>query len=306
MKRIFIAFNCIFLSVLTSADLLADEGRLAVIYPKPASNSDIRDQYFYELLTLALEKSAQKYGAYQLRNGDFVIPSSRIPKEVRKGKYLNIMTSPDSTELSESMLAIPIPLVKGIQGIRLMLVKNNQVDRLAKINDFVELKTLNFGQGAGWLDKLIFEDAGLLVTPVTDYNSLFKMLNAERFDAFPRGINEIYREHRLLSQEYPEMKVDNALLIYYDLPVYFFVAKDNQGLKERIEFGLIKAINDGSFDRLFNQYFGVAIKQANLEKRKLFHLNNPFVSKINKNHNKKYWLPFILKNFDHNHLTAEQ
>jgi len=296
MKRYKLAVSCFLISVCCLSSVFASENPPhQVIYPKPASNADVRDQYFYELLKLSLEKSRVKYGEFDLRHSEFVIPSSRIPKEVRKGRYLNILTSPVSHELESNMRSINIPLVKGIQGIRVLLLTKNNIEKVSQIENFEQLKDINYGHGAGWVDQLIFSDAKLPVTTVPDYNSLFKMLNQNRFDAFPRGINEIYREYDLWRLKYPDLAIDKNLVIYYDLPVFFFVEKSDKRLHDRVEFGLNVAIEDGSFDNLFEQYFGAAIRKANLAQRKVFQLVNQYMPEIDKKKNESYWLPFIVE-----------
>jgi hypothetical protein len=52
------------------------------------------------------------------------------------------------------------------------------------------------------------------------------------------------------------------------------VSKKNQKLHDLVELGLHRAIEDGSFDRLFDQYFSDVITQSNLHKRKIFKIPN--------------------------------
>ena len=53
--------------------------------------------------------------------------------------------------------------------------------------------------------------------------------------------------------------------------------KNNTKLANDISVGLEKAFKDGSFERIFNQYFGSEIKKVQQEKRNVFTLNNPFL-----------------------------
>ena len=289
--------SCVYLVSIASIYANETDAVIEVTYPKPASNEDVRDRYFYELLLLALEKSKSKFGEYRLNYSEFVIPSRRIPQEVRRGRFINVLTSPTTNELEDLMLPVKIPLVKGIQGIRILMIRESSQKLFNSLQEFKQLKTIKFGQGAGWLDAMIFRDAGLSVTTGTEYNSLFKMLDKQRFDAFPRGVNEIYRELNKWQEELPKLTAEESLVFYYDLPVYFFVKKDNQKLHERITFGLIEAQKDKSLDVLFDSYFGQALALAKLDNRKVFYLPNNYIPNIDKSKQSQFWLPFIRQNF---------
>ena len=71
------------------------------------------------------------------------------------------------------------------------------------------------------------------------------------------------------------LTVEPTLALYYPLPVYFFVARDNTALAERLQRGLQRALTDGSLKALFLQYHGSLLRQVQLDKRRLFRLNNP-------------------------------
>ncbi|WP_158966809.1 hypothetical protein [Paraglaciecola sp. L3A3] len=48
------------------------------------------------------------------------------------------------------------------------------------------------------------------------------------------------------------------------------MANENKNLAKIIELGLNETIKDGSFDKLFNQYFAEDVARANLTKRRIF------------------------------------
>ena len=53
------------------------------------------------------------------------------------------------------------------------------------------------------------------------------------------------------------------------------VNRKNTRLAHDIRVGLEKAIRDGSFHKLFQQYFGAQIRKAHLETRTVIELQNP-------------------------------
>jgi hypothetical protein len=50
-------------------------------------------------------------------------------------------------------------------------------------------------------------------------------------------------------------------------------------LQQRIQKGLLKLIEDGSFDRFFYQYHCTDILQSRLHHRRVFNIDNPLASK---------------------------
>lgn len=266
---------------------------ISIIYPAPEDFTDSRQQYFYKLLDSALLYSKDQFGPYQLSYMSHHIPGERVPMLVRENRQINILTSPTSIELESSMLAIKVPLIKGIQGLRIALIKSENT-KFNTTSNLVDISSIYFGQGSGWIDTLIFKDAGYKVVTASRYSSLFKMLMSDRFDAFPRGVNEVYKEHAVWNTHFPSLSVENNLVFYYHLPVYFFVSKTNKELFDRINYGLNIMINNGAFDELFNQYFGDDIRQADLENRKLIVLENRYLPEDSIKDNKKLFHPFIV------------
>lgn len=60
-----------------------------------------------------------------------------------------------------------------------------------------------------------------------------------------------------------------------DMPTYFFVTPKKSELAKRIEEGLTRMIQDGSFDLFFQKEYGRVIAEAHLKERKPFKIDNP-------------------------------
>ena len=101
------------------------------------------------------------------------------------------------------------------------------------------------------------------------------MLESNRFDYFPRSILEVRWEYEKHKDR--NIMIEPYQLIHYPTAYFFFVNKNNTKLANDISVGLEKAFKDGSFERIFNQYFGSEIKKVQQEKRNVFTLNNPFL-----------------------------
>jgi hypothetical protein len=92
------------------------------------------------------------------------------------------------------------------------------------------------------------------------YESLFEMLAAGRFDAFPRGLNEVGSEMKEQLPRYPGLTLEKTKAIYFPFPVYFWVSKQNTPLAKRVLQGLKLAERDGSFKALFLRHHAEAIQ----------------------------------------------
>ncbi len=94
---------------------------------------------------------------------------------------------------------------------------------------------------------------GFNVTTANSYEGLFGMLMFDRFDYFPRGVNEIYAEFDQRAEELPE-------------------------LAKRIETGLLAMIKDGNLDKLFWEFHKDSIERANLAGRQILRQHNPLLT----------------------------
>ena len=103
------------------------------------------------------------------------------------------------------------------------------------------------------------------------------MLVAGRFDYFPRSVTEALREASIYKDQ--GIRIDKHIMLHYPTAMYYFVNKKAVTLAKDIEYGLNKAIRDGTFDKLFLEYNLDSIKKSGLESRQVFHLQNPFLPK---------------------------
>ena len=283
----------LFIAMLTSASACAQTAVTKVTYPNALGENDIRQEYFIELLDLALRYSEASYGPYELIICDSVIPPPRVPQMILSRNLMNVMSSPETQSLNQKLLKVPVPLLMGAQGLRLSFIhKDNEAIFENNIN-LESLETIIFGQGTGWVDTKILENNDLNVQTASIYDSLFGMVSQKRVDAFPRGINEIYRELDVWKDQYPDLFIEQNIALYYPLPVMFYVNPNEPMLKERLTVGLNKAKDSGDFDRLFNQYFSDILDKANIDNRQIFILDNQYNPNQFAPEYKRHLLPVI-------------
>lgn len=270
--------TCSFLLIfLTGSIGHASDHEFIIRYPQPESEDDTRDAYKIELLRLALEKTKKTEGAYNLIPSDIIIPTNRLVTTLQEGKQLSVLFSATTLRLESQLRPIRIPVLKGILGYRIFLIRKQDKEKFDSITTLDELKKYTVGQGLGWRDIDILKENGFPVVTGGPYEGLFLMLTSGRFDYFSRGVIEALVEHEERKEKLPTLFVEEKLLIHYPFPVYFFVARENTALANRIERGLNMMINDGSFDELFNKHHQALLEKANIKNRRIFKINNPLL-----------------------------
>ena len=210
------------------------------IHPPPESNADVRLNYYWELLQAALEETTPRWGPFQITVSPNVISAARAELLLAGSSDITITVRTTSTDREKTLQAVMIPLDKGLTGYRLFMTKAPTQQRLSQVRTLQDLKQFSIGQGINWIDGDILRNAGFNVVTGPNYDSLFAMLEANRFDLFSRGINEIGMEFNFASGQYPYLTIEKSLMLYYPLPRYFFFSrtKDGERLAHRVEEGL--------------------------------------------------------------------
>lgn len=245
-----------------------------------------KEKYSIELLKLALSYSGKRYNFEELNQ---TITQARQIEEVKSGN-LDVTWLGTSEVLEEDMRAVPIPLYKGLLGHRIFIIRQGDQEIFDKINTFDQLKEVRLGQGKTWTDTQILKSSGLNVVTAVKFDSLFYMLEGSRFDAFPRGVHEPWVE--VESRRQLNLTIENRLILVYRYPLFFFVHKDNRVLANDIYQGLIKAHEDGSFDKHFYNHplIKSALDKTNMIQRVVFTIDNPTLTRAAKAVPEKYWL----------------
>lgn len=244
---------------------------LVVKHAQAESPDDYRNQYFLDLLKLALDKTVATDGDYSIQECDQLMPQRRAMQQMQKQRCISLVWTMTSIEREQQALPIRIPLLKGLLGQRVLLIRKQDEARFKDIETLSQLGEMLAGQGMDWPDVDILKANQLPVIEGTSYEGLFGMLQRGRFDYMPRGLNEAQQE---LEQRLDlDLMIEPHLLLSYTAPIYFFVRKGNVELAARLEEGLRLAIDDGSFDALFRRYNYHHLLQA-LEQRKVIKLHN--------------------------------
>lgn len=230
-----------------------------------------RQDYYTELLQLALSYQSGK--DYQLKASGLDLPKQRAFDLMNARGGIDVLFGSVNADRLKRYRGVPFPLLRGYNGWRVALVNRNTPDVLRGIHSKQHLRRLTAGQFLTWSDTEILRSNGLTVETSSDINGLYGMLQRGRIDYFPLSVLEVAEE--LAKHPDPQLMIDPHLLLIYPTATWFYVAKDNETLATALLQGLQQAERDGSFDRLFQRYFGTALQQLKLDSRSKVLLDNP-------------------------------
>jgi hypothetical protein len=240
---------------------------------------DYPNKILMSILLQALDLTREQYGDYEI--------ISSLPMEQRRAvsklskRYkdtLDIAHLASNVSREKNATAIRIPLISGLSGYRVCLIKPNNQAKFTNINnkqDFIN-KGITIGQQQDWPDTKILTSNGINVQTSYKYSLLFRQLDKQRFDCFLRGINEISDELELNSNTH--FVIENNLLFYYPLPLFFFVNNNRPELIERLTKGLTILKEEGVLADLLATHFQQKMHQLQLNNRTLIRLDNPILS----------------------------
>ena len=290
MKRITIL---IFYSLILFVPTFAMSSITKLIYHSSDNSIDERKLYEIELLSLALDKTKDKYGDYELIPSK-IMTVERAEHNLRENKIKNfILKTSVSNKYLDDFSYTNFPVDRGVVGYRVSFISPKIKENIKDIKSLDELKKFKFAQGVGWLDTDILKENGFNVIMIANYNSFFRMLILNRIDFFPRGINEILAEYNAYKY-LDKFDYDRTFALYYPLPRFFFMNKKNKKVTQRIEEGLKIGYDDGSLDKLFEKYYQPSIDFIKMKQRKIYKIDNPFLLDIDTSY-EKYNYPFLIK-----------
>lgn len=232
-------------------------------------------EYIIELLTTALAKAPGKTPD-QWHWVEMHMNQDRAFAMLRSSQSLDVYWSMTSAAREQGVITVRIPLMKGLLGCRLLIIRKDSIDKLGRVKTMEDLKSISIGQGLDWPDTAIMNTAGLRVVTSSSYDTLYRMLKAGRFDGIALGANEI--DDELAKQSDPSFVIEKNLTINYPAPVFFFVTPRKKELAERIEKGLQIMMEDGSFNAIFDKRWSKSLLANNLKGRRVFELPNPLLS----------------------------
>lgn len=243
-----------------------------IITDGAASKHDQRGTYANALLHAVMERTRAEFGPYRIEQTTQSMQRKRLHSEMREGKLLNVTTFPATAEWLNTLQAVPIPIDLGLLSWRLLLIDQKNQDKLRALAQTGQLKKATAGAGRNWIFLEQLRQHGYRTTTGNDYEGLFQMLRAGRFDYLPRGVNEIFPELDARSASYPGLAVDDSALMHSPIAPLFFIAPKETRLHRRISTGMQAMLRDGTLEQLMLDFYRRDLERAKLCDRILVEL----------------------------------
>jgi len=236
-------------------------------------------QYAYAPLDEALARSVARYGPYKNEPVTTEMSLARLHQEVLKGDLVNVVVLPPGRrEIDEGLTPIDIPLDEGLWGYHVGFIRAADQARIDQVRDIAGMRQLTLGDRQQLINAPIYEYNGIHVrTDADNYDSLVQMLRRGRFNLIARPAATVLDEFESYVSKYPDLIIDEHLLIHYPSAIYVYVSKSAPHLAERIRYGLQEMQKDGSLNGHFEKYFSSVIAKLNFPHRTLIELENPLL-----------------------------
>ena len=262
----------LFAMAVTVVEVRAGE-TMTFVFQRDAA--DVND-YAWKALREALERTRETYGDFRLEASPSVSDRPRR-LALEAGEFgININVFPDSGDIGDALLPVPIPVDRGMLGYRVLFIRAEDQEKFDRVKGFDDLAGFRFGSLTSWVDTRIMRDAGLTVVPGASHDGLFHMLTAKRFDALNRSVTEVVQESKKFSGQLQDVAIERHLLLHYPIPSYFWVVNNAQGklMAERVQAGLGRMVEDGTLQAFFNAEFHEVIAALDLDHRLVIDLPN--------------------------------
>lgn len=256
-----------------------------VIYPNRDGMGE--KAFGYQLLVIALKKSGEDY---RVKIEKEPTNQDRALFNLERGT-ISVVDTGVGKEFESKFDAVYIPIDRGLTGWRIFLINKSKKDEFAKIKTVSELQNRVAGQGIGWSDIKIIENAGIKVVTSPKIESLVTMVEKGRFDFLPLGVNEAYGFLSEFGRKNRDVIVEENIILKYQFARLFYVKKGNKKLHDDIAKGLENAFQDGTFQKFINShpFFKEGIEKAKLSSRVVIKIENPFLTEKFKGIDSKWW-----------------
>ena len=252
---------------------MAEAATWTITYPRPIDDSDARAQYPIALLKLALDKTGVNY---ELRPSDRILLTGKAMRQLRENREVNVVWSMTDSQREKELTPIRIPIAKGLIGLRVFVINQNKKSKFDDVLSLTDMRKLVPIQGEEWPDTKILQANGFNVFTVPEFREAYDMIKQGKGDFFPRSVMEVDAELEAEGRR-NNFYLEPSMALYYPTAMYYFVSGSNKTLANLIETGLNRAIDDGSFDALFESTYAPILASLGVDERKIFTLENPLL-----------------------------
>ncbi len=225
-----------------------------IVIPPWGNTTSQQSVYVTKLLKLVLDKTANTDGPANIQMYPSNLSLARFMSDLKDNRGIDVIWSGTSKQKEAELLPIYISLLKNLNEYRVLLIRREDQKNFLAVSNVDDLRKFTAGSCEDWPSTSVLRFNDLPVITVNEYELLFPMLRAKRFDYMSRNLFEAWEEEKLLEKD--GLVIEKSLLLHGGVPYYFFVNKNNKALADRITRGLKIALADGSFDKLFFSTLG--------------------------------------------------
>jgi len=250
--------------------------------------SDTRESNFYlDALRTVLDKTGIDYTLIYTAHP--VSSQKRKIQQVRR-KEIDLIYAGTSPELENTLRPIRFPVTRGLVGQRLFIINQRFQKDYEAVWSLDDLMAFVCIQGIGWGDNQVLTNYNLRLIEKL-YDDIFDILNRGNPHYFPRSVIEVFAELKDKQAEFPNLAVEQKLVLTYPSALFFFVHPDNNTLAHALEEGFRLSYEDGTYPDFFYNHplIRSSLEQAKLDSRTHLAISNPFVSEATRAILPRYW-----------------
>ena len=242
------------------------------------NKSPIRQLYELDILHCLLTATEKEFGTFTITNDVTDYPLAEDEGNIFNAGADLLVTVAGNTKFAQHhKIVIPQAIAKGLLGYRLLIIKQDQLEKFKHINTAKQMQQLTAGIPATWADADLFRANNYAVCENGAFSDIFQCLTNNECDYVALGANEIEQAFTTLAEPLGDLVIEPSLMLYYPFPLVFYLHPEQVELAARVELGLQHITNNGQLDAIFNQYNGDIVERLRLKQRKILHLNNPIL-----------------------------
>jgi hypothetical protein len=244
------------------------------------NKTPVRKGYELELLKLCLQSTEKDFGVADLRVDKNDYPLAIDESNIFDNGTDILITVAGNLKFShKEKTMIARPLAKGLLGCRLVLANKDKIALFEQLENVEQLKKYSIGIPETWADAEILRQNGFNVIERGAFENLFSQLKDQVFDYTALGAIEVEQAYKIAKMVSVDIAIESTVMIYYPLPLVFYINVSQPELANRVEIGLKKIQSNGQFQQLFDRHYGACVERLKLKSRRVFKLGNPFVPK---------------------------
>ncbi|MFH4664854.1 transporter substrate-binding domain-containing protein [Vibrio cidicii] len=170
-------------------------------------------------------------------------------------------------------LMVPHAVCGGILGCRVLIVRRGEQDQFAQLS-LSELQQRIAGIPSTWADAELLRQNGFQVLEQGTLAQQFLLQQEGLCDFIPLGINEAQSLLNDHPQEASRLVIEPSLMLFYPLPIVFYVNPSQTKLQKDLKLGLQTLEQRGVLEHIYRKHYGTAVQHLSPNKRKVFRLVN--------------------------------